>query len=190
MKLKPIVSCIALGLLPATLYAATLETAVNALALPAGASYSANDWSSTDSISGIRWKHKGLRETPASDFTRLGQMKLEHLGNATVFYSGARSMITQLEVTLSEADGKIFEKERFNHVLKAQFGKTTTIKPLRGVCPDEDGISGSAVFEVVLPQKKPVYVMVSTDGGGNAPNSRTSGFQFSLEAEERWKCSP
>lgn len=188
--MKRLFALICIGLLPTSIFAATLETLVNALALPADATYSANDWSSTNAIPGARWSHKGLRETRVSPFTRNGQIKLERLGNATIQFSGVRTMIFQLDVIIGEADGKIFEKEEFAGILKSQFSKNALIKMLRAGCKDEGGISGSAVYEVTLPQKKPVYVFVSTDSGGNSPDSRSSSFQFTLEPEDRWKCGP
>lgn len=179
-----------IGFLPTSIFAATLETVVNALALPASATHSANDWATTNAIPGVRWSHKGLRETPVSPFTRLGQIKLERLGNARVFFSGARTMVFQLDVNIGEEDGVIFEKEQFANIVKSQFNTNTLIKKVRGGCKDEGAVSGSSVYEVTLPQKKPVYVLVSIDSGGSTPNSRSSNFQFTLEPEDRWKCEP
>lgn len=185
---KRIIMLVCIGFMPCSLFAATLETLVSALALPASANYSANDWSSINAISGVRWSHKGLRQTPVSSFTRLGQIKLERLGNVGVFFSGERTMVFQLDITVGEVDGNVFEKEQFTSVLRSQFNKGSAIKNLHGGCRDEGEVSGSAVYEVTLPTKKPVYVLVTTDSGGNSPNSRTSGFQFMLELEDRWKC--
>lgn len=170
--------------------AATLEGVVTALALPSNANYSANDWPSTNKITDVKWNHKGLRETPVSPFTRSGKIKLQHLGNASVFFSGARTMIFQLDVDVSEENGNVFEKSDFTSVLKSQLGKSTIIKTIRKECDDEGEISGSVVYEVSMPKKKPLYVLVSTDSGGSTPNSRTSSFSFSLNNEERWSCNP
>lgn len=188
--MKQLAAFVGIVLLPCSLFAATLETVVNALALPASATYSANDWPSTNAIAGIKWSHKGLRETPVAPFTRLGQIKIEHLGNTGIFFSGVRTMVLQLDVIIGEADGNVFEKEQFTSVLKSQFNKKTVIKNLRAGCGDEGAISGSAVYEIVLPQRKPVYVLISTDSGGNDPGSRSASFQFMLEPESRWNCNP
>lgn len=181
---------IALGIcLPLFAVAATLETVVAPFALPVNATYSANDWNSTDGIAGIQWQHKGLKETRLSPFTRLGYLKLDKLAKASVFYSGARTMITQLDVSVSGDDDKMVEKENFLKALRAQFGSTTKIKQLRGGCKDDGAMSGSAVYEVTLPAKKPVFLMMSVDSGGNSPDSRTTSFQFSHESETSWACS-
>ena len=115
---------------------------------------------------------------------------MERLGNARVFFSGARTMVFQLDVNIGEEDGVIFEKEQFANIVKSQFNTNTLIKKVRGGCKDEGAVSGSSVYEVTLPQKKPVYVLVSIDSGGDTPNSRSSNFQFTLEPEDRWKCEP
>lgn len=187
--MKRLAALISIGLLPCSLFAATLETVVNALALPASATYSANDWPSTNAIAGIRWSHKGLRETPDASFGRSGKLKLQGLGNSRVSFSGARTMIFQLDVDVHEGEGNVFEKEAFTSVLKSQFSNLTAIKPIRGGCKNDGEMSGSAVYQVTPPKNKPVYVMVSTDAGGNSPDSRTSSFQFSLENEDRWRCT-
>jgi len=188
--MKRLIVLICMGVLPCSLFAATLETAVNALALPASAPYTANNWSSIDAIAGVRWYKKGLQETPNGSFSRFGQIRLERLGKADIFFSGARTMVSQLDIGISEASGKIFEKEQFTSILKSQFNKNAVIKTLREGCKDEGILSGSAVYEITLPQKKPVYVLVSTDSGGNSPNSRSSSFQFTLRYESRWQCRP
>lgn len=169
--------------------ATTLEPLVSAFALPTGATYTANDWSAINSIGAVKWSHKGLRETPSSSFVRLGNVKLDRLGNTSISFSGERTMVTRLDVGISEGDGQVFEKNEFAAVLKSQFGPSTAITPIRGGCKDEGGLSGSAVYEVRIQGRKSVFVLISTDSGGNAPNSANSSFQFSLEQEPRWKCA-
>jgi hypothetical protein len=174
--------------LPLLAGAANLETVVAPFALPAGATYSANDWSVTNTIQGIQWQHKGLKETPTAPFTRLGNLNLDKLAKASVFYSGARTMVTQLDVSVSGNDDKMVETENFGKALRVQFSAATKIRQLRGACKDDGAMSGSSVYEVTLPAKKPVFLMMSVDSGGSSPNSRTTSFQFSLEPEKRWAC--
>jgi hypothetical protein len=72
--------------------------------------------------------------------------------------------------------------------LKSQFNNQVVIKPLRGGCNDDGEVSGTAVYQITLPHRKPIFVMVSTDSGGSSIDSRSSSFQFSLENEARWNC--
>jgi hypothetical protein len=174
--------------LPTLSFAATLENVVSAFALPANAGYSFNDWDATNAIAGVRWQHKGLKETPVSPFSRMGNVKLDGLSVATVFFTGARTMVMQLTVIVGGNDDHVIEKEDFNKALRAQFGSSSKIKQLRGGCKNDGAISGSAVYEITLPAKKPVYLLLDTDAGGNSPNSRSTTFQFLMEPEDRWKC--
>lgn len=168
--------------------AATLETIVKTLAIPANANFSANDWTATNAIPGVKWAHKGLRETPVSPFTKSGSIKLEHLPVATIFFTGARTVILDVSVIIGGNDQAVIEKSEFTKALRGQFSPTTKIRQLRGGCKSEDGIAGTAVYEIVVENKKPVFVQVEVDAGGNSPNSRTTGFQFVLEPEKSWVC--
>jgi hypothetical protein len=168
--------------------AATIETVVKTLAIPANASYSANDWSAVNAIPGVKWAHKGLKETPVSPFTKLGSIKLDKLPIATLFFTGARTMVFDASVVIGGNDQDVIEKNDFTKVLRGQFSPTTKIRQLRGGCKSENGIAGTAVYEIVVENKKPVYVQVEVDAGGNSPNSRTTGFQFVLEPEKSWAC--
>ena len=168
--------------------ATRMESVVNALAIPANASYSANDWGATNSIPGVKWMHKGLKETPVSPFTKLGSIKLENLPVATVFFTGARTMIFDVSVVIGGDDRSVIEKEDFTKTVKSQFNATTKIRLLRGGCKSEGGLAGTSVYEIIVQDKKPVYLQVETDAGGNTPNSRTTGFQFMLEPDQNWAC--
>lgn len=185
--MKRMLLAVALAL-PALALAATLENVAGAFALPANASHSANDWDSTNAIAGVRWQHKGLRETPVSPFTRMGNIKLDGLSVATVFFTGVRTMVTQLTVVVGRNGASVIEKEDFGKALRAQFASRTEIKRLRGGCKDDGVVSGSSVYQVTMPARKPLYVLMDTDAGGNTPDSRTTTMQFSLEPEDRWKC--
>lgn len=167
----------------------TLESIVSAFALPAGASYSANAWGITDSIPTVQWKHKGFRETPTVPFSRLGNVKLDKLAVATVFFGGVRTMVSQLDVSIENNDAAIIEKGDFMKALHGQFSTSSQIRQLRGGCKDESGLAGSAVYEITMRGKKPVYLLMQTDSGGNTPNSRTTSFKFELEPQRRWACT-
>ncbi|MES2010562.1 MAG: hypothetical protein V4468_16940 [Pseudomonadota bacterium] len=169
--------------------APTLASIVNAFAIPAGANYSANTWDITDSIPGVQWEHKGLRETPRVPFSRLGHVKLDKLAVVTVFFGGVRAMVSEMNVSITNNDAAVIEKSDFLKLLHAQFGASSHIRQLRGGCKNEGQISGSAVYEITLRGKKPVYLLMETDSSGSAPNSRSTTLQFELEPQRRWVCT-
>lgn len=171
-------------LLSTTCSATTLESILEPFPVPAAADYTANEWSLLNKIKGVKWKKK---EGPSG--ANWGEASLDKLGPAMVSAQGARTMVFEFSVSISEGKGRIFEQEQFDDVLRAQFSSDTRIRKVRGICAEDAGrISGSAVYEVTLKDKKPIFAFVSTDAGGNAPNSRTSGFDFSVQNEARWKC--
>jgi hypothetical protein len=185
--MKKLLAIIALSISTASAFAASLENIIEPFALPANADYTAGDWNGLQKIKGVKWRHTGVQMTPVG-FSKNGAVTLNKLGKADVFFQGARTMVLEGSVSISESVGKIFEKEQFDAVMKDQFSPSTSIKKLRGGCPGEGGISGDALYEVNLNSKKPVYVLTMTDAGGNSPNSRSSTFLFSLQNEQRWRC--
>lgn len=167
----------------------TLESMVNAFALPVGASYSANAWDVTDSIPGIQWEHKGLRETPSAPFSRRGHVKLDKLAVVTVFFAGVRTMVSEMNISITNNDEAVIDKSDFLKVLNAKLGASGQIRQLRGGCKSDGQVSGSAVYEITMRGKKPVYLLMATDSGGSAPNSRSTTLQFELEPQRRWACT-
>ncbi|RTL27161.1 MAG: hypothetical protein EKK49_17460 [Rhodocyclaceae bacterium] len=168
-----------------TCSAATLESILEPFPVPASGDYTANEWPMLNKIKGVKWKKKEGPNGP-----NWGETRLDKLGPAMVSAQGPRTMVFELSVSISEGQGKIFEQDQFDDVLRAQFSPDTKIRKLRGVCAEDSGrISGNAVYEVTLKDKKPIFAFVSTDAGGNSPNSRSSGFDFSVQNEARWKCS-
>ena len=186
--MKKSISIFLLSLAPAMTFAATLENIIEPFSLPSNAEYSAGDWGGLQKIRGIKWSQSGVQMMP-SGFSKHGVITLDKCGKADVFFTGARTMVFEGSVSISEGVGNIFEKEQFDVALKEQFSPATHIKKLRGACPGEGVISGDALYEVTLTGKKPVYVLTMTDAGGNSPNSRSSSFEFSLQNEPRWRCS-
>lgn len=165
--------------------AATLESILEPFTIPAAADYTANEWPVLNKMREVKWRKK---EGPSG--ANWGETTLARLGPAMVSASGPRTMVFGLSVMISEGKGKIFEQEQFDSVLAAQFSPETTLRKIRGVCPESaGGISGDAVYEVTLKNRKPIYAYVATDSGGNAPNSRSSSFDFSVQNEARWKCA-
>ncbi len=183
--MRPTFALLSALFLSTTCNAATLESILEPFPVPATEDYTANEWPMLNKIKGVKWKKK---EGPSG--ANWGETRLDKLGPAMVSAQGARTMVFEFSVSISEGQGKIFEQEQFDDVLRAQFSPDTKIRKLRGVCAEDVGrLSGSAVYEVTLKDKKPVFAFVSTDAGGNSPNSRTSGFDFSVQNEARWKCS-
>ncbi|QFY43027.1 hypothetical protein F6R98_10700 [Candidatus Methylospira mobilis] len=165
--------------------ATTLEELASVISLPENADYSANDWSSTDGVSGVKWKQKGIQSNPSGSFTRTGKTTLDKLGPAIVTYIGPRTMIFAIHVDID----KPMVSDEYKTILSSQFKKSTTIHTIRDNCKDEGPSSSSGVYEAILTGKKPVYILVESSSGASGMDG-TTGFDISLASEDRWKCSP
>lgn len=178
----------------------TLETLASALSIPNNAPYSANGMEVMDDVKGIKWEDKdvvyikgGTGSADPTAFNRSGIITLEHLGKVEFVISGNNGRFLEFSIYLNEYDGhKLLKKDKFTSIISAQFRKTATIKNIRGGCPSDGAISGSAVYEVTLPNKKPIFIEILIDVGGNAPNSGMSVIEAALENKDHivdgWKC--
>ena len=172
--------------LAAPLHAATLEQIVTPFALPATSLDDGPSWESAAKAAGIRWKQAEPRRYGAGRSSRGGTTRLQGHGTAWVYLSGSEDFVSEIDVSVSEKEGKIFEQEEFSKVLRSQFRRGTPIR-LLSKC-SFGSIAGMAVYEVVLKGRKPIYIAVMTDSGGKMPNTRSSSFQVSQRVEERWTC--
>lgn len=183
MKKLIFVVCVAL-FFSSGVNAATLESIVKAFATPSGESYSANDWSSINSIKGIKWSHKGFRETPSSPFTRSGKVKIDNLGLADITFSGVRTMVEALHINIDQP----MTSDEYKSLIASLFPATVQINTIRNNCKDEGSSLSTGVYTVTLPSTKPVYVFVESSSGASGMEGTTS-FDILLEPEDRWKCS-
>lgn len=185
MNTKFIVSTIILALFcfSGSAAAITLDNIVTPFSIPVHETYTANDWSSIEKIQGIRWSHKGFRETPQSSFVRSGKVKLDGVGQADVVFSGARTMVFEAVVTLEHP----IDETEFSSTLKSQFSKLSSVVNLRASCKDEGLLNNSAVYQITLPKKKPIYLLLERSAGASGMEGITT-FQFALEPDAGWKC--
>ena len=169
----------------------TLEQIVAPFALPAGSPDKEPDWKSADEAVGVRWEDKAPFNNHSVEYIRNGTTNLLRHGKAHVWFAGSKTTFSGINIMMNGA-GEIFEWDEYSKVLHAQFGPKTTIRLLRGKCKEEDSFAHySALYEVTLDAKKPIYVWLETDESGNHPGFWTStfGFFFQLK-EDDLKCDP
>lgn len=166
------------------LKAATLESIVKPFAVPSGESYSANDWSSINGIKGIKWNHKGFRETPSSPFTRSGKVKIDNLGAANITFSGVRTMVFALNVSIDRP----MTSDEYKSLITSLFPASAQINTIRDNCKDEGLMYSTGVYTVTLAGTKPMYVYVESSSGASGMEGTTS-FDILLEPEDRWNCN-
>ncbi|MCX7146494.1 MAG: hypothetical protein NT042_09895, partial [Sulfuritalea sp.] len=166
-------------LLSPCLRAATLQEFVSPFAVRIDASPTEPDWSIAKDMTGIKWKDS----VPRTDFryrnrfVRRGNGHLHMHGPFTVELGGSKDAISEIEVSISQEDGEIVERDQLTFALRSQFDAKTRIQLLTKC--DIGGIAGFAMYTVVLDKS-----------GGSAPNSRYLTFLFSHKYQSQWKCDP
>ena len=167
--------------LQASASAVTLGEFAGALAVPATANYSANNWNALKPIKGVKWRDATLKEAPSA-FAQEADVTLDGHGRGTVLVVGARQMMFDVEVSLP----RLFEKKGLAHTIKAQFSPATLIEQLGGECRKE-AAGGSRVYRVTLPAKRPLFMRLELLTASSAAQSGTR-FTLSIDNKPKWAC--
>jgi hypothetical protein len=162
--------------------AATLGDFATALAPPAAASYSANNWNALTPIKGVRWRDTTLKEA-RSAFAQEGDFTLDVHGRATVLVVGARQMMFDAEIVLS----KSLDKLGLARALKAQFSPATLIEQIGGECRTETATGGWRVYRLTLPGKRALFMRVEFAAGTKTKAGGTR-LTLSIDNKPAWAC--
>ena len=167
--------------LQAAASAATLGEFAGALAVPAAANYSANNWNALAPIKGVQWRDTTLIES-SSAYARAGDIALDGHGRATVLVVGARQMMFDVEMSLP----KTLESKGLARTLKAQFSPATLIEQIGEDC-HEAAPGSSRVYRVTLPGRRPLFMRVELLAASSAKPSGTR-FTLSIDNKPLWVC--
>ncbi len=114
------------------------------------------------------------------DYVRSGSLPVGRLGTASITWAGlpdvALTADVRTEVHLSPPG--------YEESLKGQFSAAAKLRRIRGGCKLAP-LTHSAVFEVTLPGKQPMYVHVNTDPAWNGGKTTV---QVSAVEEGAWSC--
>ncbi len=168
--------------------AVTLENIATPFSVRADDAATESAWPTGTELPGVKWRDIAVRKDGRGKYVRIGTIRLHRHGTATIFLSGTEKSVSEIDISIGEEEGNIFEQDQFTEVLRAQFKNRTKIELLQK-CPIGK-ISGLATYRVTLEGRKPIYVAVMTDSGGSSPKSRSSSFEFSQKHENHWRCDP
>ena len=132
---------------------------------------------------GIKWQQAGLKQTPVG-YTKFGTVKLDGLGETTVFFIGSRSELGR--VSLSLPPDKAVDKSEFDVTVKRLL-PAAQIKQVRASCKDEGVLGGTAVYQVVLPGHRPAYVLM---GAGTSKMGVDTSMDIAAQFSKDWNCGP
>ena len=160
----------------------TLQDVVETIAPAAGDKDYKPNWTSMEKIPGIkiRQSRDALIQTPRS-YRRGGQVVLEHLGSTSVTWDGSSDGAFTADVQTAVP----LRPDRYAEALRQQFVPSAKLKQTRGGCPASEFNRDSAVFQLDLPNRKPMFLYVGTTRSNNKGNTT---IQVSSEVENWWAC--
>ncbi len=162
--------------------AATLGDFAGALAAPATASYSANNWNALAPIKGVKWRDTALKETPSA-VAKEGDFSLDGHGRATALVVGARQMMFDIEISLPRP----LDKKGLARTLKAQFSPATLIEQIGGDCRTAAAPGGTRVYRLTIPSKRALFMRVEFLSGTSSKGGGTR-FTLSIDNKPKWAC--
>lgn len=180
--MKAVLLSIAGVVLSVSSQAATLEQIVQIVAPPAQATAVAPGWPNLDRL-GMKWHKRSPQQGPAG-YVKFGTVKLDGLGKTDVTFIGSRAELSR--VSLSLPRDRAVDKTEFDAALKRLL-PAAQIKQVRAGCKDEGVMSGSAVYQVVLPGHRPAYVLMAA--GVSKPGLETS-MDIAAQFSKDWNCPP
>jgi len=173
---------VAAGLIVSTVVsAASLQTVVNVLAIPDGHKLSPNaSWDAVAKIPGIKWRD--TEPTPrARDYIRSGAMQLKGLGGTSITWSGLPDAAIGADLRTAVR----VSPDKYADMLKAQLPAVTRLRLVQGPCNNDPIARHSAVYEVAIPDRRPLFVRINTRPGDNNGNTT---IQVSPDRESSWMC--
>jgi hypothetical protein len=162
--------------------AATLEQIVQLVAPPAQATAAAQGWPNLDRL-GMKWHKASPRQGPAG-YVKFGTVKLDGLGKTDVSFIGSRTELNNVSLYLPQ--GKAVDKSEFDVAVKRLL-PAAQIKQVRPGCKDEGVLGGSAVYQVVLPGHRLVYVLMSA---GTSKMGLDTTIDIAAQFSKDWNCPP
>jgi hypothetical protein len=160
--------------------ATTLESIASPLAVLAGQIESPRaTWSALAKAPGIRWRDADVR-TRGQGYARSGSVTLDRLGKADITWEGT----TNGALTADVRTGVRLKPADYGAAIKSQFPTDVRWRKVRDGCRD-DVYRQSAVYEVTLQGRAPLYLLVNTQASWNGGNTTV---QISPDLESRWAC--
>ena len=160
--------------------ATALESIASVLAVLPGQMESPKaTWAALAKAPGIRWRDADVR-TRGQGYARSGSVNLDRLGKADITWeatsTGALTADVRTAIRLKPAD--------YGPALMSQFPTEAKWRKVRDGCRYNVNRQ-SAVYEVTLQGRAPLYLLVNTQSAWNGGNTTV---QISPDLESRWAC--
>jgi hypothetical protein len=160
--------------------AATLGEIATALAAPASAAQSTNDWSTFSKLKGARWQGQAPKKG-GNKYYWNGAVPIDGVGSAQVSLVGNQKTLDSATVDWP----KDIVLAKVPEMLAAQFPKGTKLEQVRGACPDER-LSGSRIYRATLAGRKPLFLHIQYAAADRG--SSTSTIEMEPQRNKGWIC--
>ena len=156
------------------------ESVISAMAISDSASHTNNAWEDADKIKGVNWQwpyyESGAHNSTMQGTLKIGKDKNPNIGATTVKVNGARSFITDIEISIANesADITAFGK-----------GKVTALKTS---CDDDSATYQVAFYEFEKPKHKPLFISQVASWG--ASDSGTVDFKVAYDLNDVLNINP
>jgi hypothetical protein len=125
----------------------------------------------------IKWRDREVR-LAGREYIRAGTVPLKGLGVTSVVWRG----LPHAAITADVRTGTRLSPDKYEGVLKEHFLSNVKLRSVRGGCKDE---ANSAIYEVTIPGKQPIYLRLNAVPNWNDGNTT---IQVSSHNESSWAC--
>ena len=156
------------------------ESVIAAMAIPNSASHTNNSWEDADKIKGVKWQwpyyKSGAHDSTMQGRLKLGKDKNPNIGATTITINGARSFITDIEISIANESAEIKDFGK---------GKVTALKTS---CDDDSATYQVAFYEFEKPNYKPLFISQVSSWG--ASGSGTVDFKVAYDLNDLLNLNP
>lgn len=139
------------------------ESVIQAMAIPSSANHTNNSWEDAEKIKGVKWQwpyyQSGAHDSTMQGTLKLGKDKNPNIGATTVKINGARSFITDIEISIANESAEIKD-----------FGKGK-VQPIKTSCDDDSATYQVAFYQFEKPKHKPLYISQVASWGASGSGS-------------------
>ena len=165
--------------LSASVQATTLGDVAAAIAAPAGAAQSTNEWASFSKLKGVKWKGSAPAKG-GNTYYWSGDTTIDGLGRGGIGTSGSKTTVMNATVNTT----KLVDRNSC-HRCSPPVPKDTQLELIRGACPGE-GTSASRIYRVTLAGRKPLYMHVQMQVDDRSGNF--TSFEMEPQRNKGWTC--
>lgn len=152
-------------------YAAQFSSIIDAMAIPKNVEYNVSNWENAEKIQGVEWEwpyyESGAHDHTMVGTTKVGSSKNPNIGYTEVAINGARTFITEIEITIQN-EGENPSKSEINKL----FGSGKLVKILSS-CDQDYATWADATYQLNKTKAQPVFIRYGSSWGASGSGAVT-----------------